>query len=374
MKIYVARPGDSLAAVAGRLGVDPAELAGINRLSDPRRLTAGLALAVPGTYVPTRRMELGAWPGKTMPGGELAKLLPALSYACLGCRRIDPSGRLCPDEGGPGPELAEREGAVPLMAAANLDERGYWSARAAHIALATEEGRRALLGDIIYAVEEGGWGGVHLSLCGLFPFDREGLSRFLSMASAELHRRGRYLTVSAAVKEREDSPASAAYDYACLGRYADRVALLAYDWGCDGSAPQAVSPVDRIRRALDRAAEELPPGKTLLAVSGRAYSWGLPWRIGDRARALTHAAAANLAVSVGARVRMDEASKGSWFCYADAAGARRVVWYEDVRSVEARLELAESYGLAGLCLMPGGRLDTAALELIKSRYEPEKLM
>lgn len=44
---YVVQPGDTLAAIAARFGVSAAEIARVNRLADPDRLTVGEALVVP---------------------------------------------------------------------------------------------------------------------------------------------------------------------------------------------------------------------------------------------------------------------------------------------------------------------------------------
>ena len=44
MKIWIARPGDTLPAAARRLGLPAEELARLNQLEDPVRLTGGLAL------------------------------------------------------------------------------------------------------------------------------------------------------------------------------------------------------------------------------------------------------------------------------------------------------------------------------------------
>lgn len=375
MEIYVSRPGDSLGTAAKRLGVSPAELMEANRLRDPRRLVPGLALAVPGENTQRRNMEIGAVLGPTVPESVLDGLLPSLSFVCTDCRGIGAEGGLTPGETGRMREPADKAGVLRLMTVANLDGAGNYSAALAHSALAEAGGQQALLESILAALEEGGYGGVHLCLCHLHAFDRESYNSFLALAARTLHQRGYYLSTAVAPIEpgAEESIPAAAHDYAAHGRYADRVTILAYDWGYTLSAPQPVSPVDRVRAVLDYAAGKLPPGRTLLALSDQGYSWPLPWRIGDRARPISHTAAVNLAVAVGAEVKFDVLSRGSWFTYTDAAGQRRVVWFEDGRSVMARLHLAEEHGLAGVSLVSGSR-GGAALRLIQSAWEPERLL
>ena len=45
---YVVRPGDTLSAIAGRLGVSVGDLAGANGITDPNRVLVGQRLDVPG--------------------------------------------------------------------------------------------------------------------------------------------------------------------------------------------------------------------------------------------------------------------------------------------------------------------------------------
>lgn len=49
---YVVRPGDTLSAIAGRLGVSVGGLVDANHLSDPNRVFAGQTLTVPGAAAP----------------------------------------------------------------------------------------------------------------------------------------------------------------------------------------------------------------------------------------------------------------------------------------------------------------------------------
>ena len=77
MEIYIARPGDSLGSAARRFGLPEGELAALNQLGDPRRLTAGLALLIPSpASAPAEPRELGACLSGTAPDSLLRELLP----------------------------------------------------------------------------------------------------------------------------------------------------------------------------------------------------------------------------------------------------------------------------------------------------------
>ena len=147
-----------------------------------------------------------------------------------------------------------------------------------------------------------------------------------------------------------------------------------YEWGYTYSAPQAVSPVNRIRRVLDYAVTVMPAGKILMGFSNYAYDWTLPWKQGTAARVLSNAGALELAVSRWAEIKYDATAEAAWFNYTDATGQRHVVWFEDARSIRARLKLIGEYGLAGLSIWTADRLWRPIYALLESMYSVEKII
>ena len=51
-----------------------------------------------------------------------------------------------------------------------------------------------------------------------------------------------------------------------------------------------------------------------------------------------------------------------------------MVWFEDARSVRARLRLVEEYGLAGVSIWTADRLWQPIPALIESLYSVEKIL
>ena len=147
-----------------------------------------------------------------------------------------------------------------------------------------------------------------------------------------------------------------------------------YEWGYTFGAPQAVSPVNRIRRVLDYAVTVMPAGKILMGFSNYAYDWTLPWKQGTAARVLSNASAQELAASRWAEIRYDETAQAPYFHYTDTAGRRHVVWFEDARSIRARLRLVGEYGLGGISLWTADRLWRPIYELLESMYGVEKVL
>ena len=372
MDIYIVRPGDSLYTVARRFCVDGAELALINQLGDPDRLAVGQALIVPGkAAAPAQSRELCAYAYTGGSTETLRRALPCLTALFPFCFRFSPEGSLLPPEGELFAAEAAENGVISFLTLADLDGDGSFSPRLAHSIFTDEEAQKRLSDELLAVLEAKKLQGVQLFFQNLYPFDREAFSAFTEALSRQLHRAG-YLLLSALPPEENGAPD--AYDYALHGRCADRVVLTTYDWGHLYGPPRPVSPADKIRSALCRAVKDVPPEKLLMGFSNYAYSWALPWRAGDRAVYMSNAAAQNLAVAANAQIKFDPTARCPYFNYTDTVGQRRQVWFDDARSIRARLELMEEFSLAGIACWTLTPLWRPIFELFSAGYETAKYM
>lgn len=376
MEIYVVRGGDSLYGIARRYGTDAAELARINQLNDPARLVPGMALLVPGGTADRRAIEVNAYAYPAISDAVMAETMPYLTFFCPFCYQADTAGGLLPIEDARMIAAAYADNAAPLLTVTNLGRSGGFSGEIAHALFTDKAAQDALFENIFSVLRMKNYYGVNFNIEYVYPYDRDSYSQFLRRAADELHPRGYFLSTAIAPKESagQEGLLYTAHDYAAHGRYADRVIIMTYEWGYTYSAPQAVSPVNRMRRVLEYAVGEIPPGKILMGFSNYGYSWRLPWRQGDAATVISNAAAMNLAASAGAEIKFDRTAQAPFFTYTDAAGVRRVVWFEDARSVRARLELVNEYGLAGISCWTVNQLYRPGLELLQGMFDAEKVI
>lgn len=93
---------------------------------------------------------------------------------------------------------------------------------------------------------------------------------------------------------------------------------------------------------------EIPSEKILLGIPNYGYDWTLPFVQGSAARTISHTAAVNLALREGAEIKFDEEAQSPYFNYYDNQGREHVVWFEDARSIEAKLALVDKYNLGGV--------------------------
>ncbi len=77
------------------------------------------------------------------------------------------------------------------------------------------------------------------------------------------------------------------------------------------------------------------------------------------------------AVFYGAPIRFDEESQSPYFRFWQY-GVEHEVWFEDVRSYEAKFDLVKMYGLKGIGVWQIMRLFRAGWELLDYQFQIEK--
>jgi spore germination protein len=143
------------------------------------------------------------------------------------------------------------------------------------------------------------------------------------------------------------------------GELADRVVVMTYEWGRGASPPAPVAPLGEVREVLRYAVREIPREKLLLGIPLYGYDWTLPHVPGPkRGRRVSLAEARELATLEGATLDYHSRHESPRVRYRDEAGRDHVVWFEDERSLTAKLDLVRALGLRGVSFWrlpdPGG--------------------
>ena len=163
------------------------------------------------------------------------------------------------------------------------------------------------------------------------------------------------------------------HDYSALGNAADALLLMTYEWGYTYGPPLAVSPIEQVEDVVKFAITQIEPSKLYLGISNYGYNFVLPYVRGEsKANSLSTAEAFALAAREGSEIQYDETAQAPFFNYTDEVGRAHTVWFEDVRSISARLELIERYGLRGALYWNLNRRNNQNLVLIEQRVNPEE--
>lgn len=376
MSIYVVKRGDSLYSIARRTGQTTESLAYINQLNDPSRLSIGQAIVIPDNTNPAEEIEVNGYAYPNISTAALKETLPCMTYFCPFSSRADTEGNIIPVNDESLISAAYAENAAPLLTITNIGPNGGFSGDISHALFNDEAAQNRFFDNMLRLLRQKGYYGVNFNFEYIYPYDRESYNGFLRRAADVLHPLGYFLSTAIAPKESDNQQGLlySAIDYAAHGEYCDRVILMTYEWGYTYSSPRAVSPVNLIRRVLDYAITKMPAGKILMGFSNYGYNWTLPWKQGNAASVISNAAAANLANSVFADIKYDAAAQAPWFNYTAPDGVRHEVWFEDARSVKARLGLVSEYKLAGISYWTVNQLFRGGLEILRQTYETEKII
>lgn len=110
----------------------------------------------------------------------------------------------------------------------------------------------------------------------------------------------------------------------------------------------AVAPINKVSQVLDYAITEIAPEKINMGIPNYGYDWPLPYERGvARARTIGNVEAVQLAIQYGSEIFFDETAQSPYFRYVQN-GIEHEVWFEDPRSIQAKMELVYEYGLRGI--------------------------
>lgn len=110
----------------------------------------------------------------------------------------------------------------------------------------------------------------------------------------------------------------------------------------------AVAPINKVRQVLDYAVTEIPSDKINMGIPNYGYDWPLPYERGvTRARTIGNVEAVQTAIQYGAQIFYDEVAQTPYFNYV-ANGVEHEVWFEDARSLQAKMDLVYEYNLRGI--------------------------
>lgn len=346
---YTIRPGESLEEIARRYDVSLEQLMEANDIRQTSRIYPGTILVIPKKKGPvievngyTYELKEKAVPIVEQDGKYLTYLSP---FAYL----IKEDGSLDPIDDIPAIRAAYLEEVVPMMSITNftITERGE---NLAHIILDSPYIQGQLLTNIVNIMKEKDYRGLNIDFENVLADDRELYNQFLQLAVDILHEEGYFVSTALApkVSATQAGLLYEAHDYEAHGRIVDFVILMTYEWGYRMGPPQAISPINEIKRVLDYAISVIPKDKIFFGFQIYARDWLVPHRRGQEAETFSCQEAILRAVENEAEIQYDEVSQSPFYRYRDARGRVHEVWFEDARSAQAKFDLVKSYDLKGI--------------------------
>jgi spore germination protein len=400
MDIHVVRPGDTLYEIALAYGVSMAQLLQDNQLPDPSHLVVGQTLViqypalthtvragdtltsiaemhqttvrqllrnnpvlhgasnlVPGQVLVVRyrqekegTLSVNGYAYPYIDQTLLESTLPYLSDLTPFTYGFTAQGGLVLLDDQSMLDTAVQAGVRPVLHLSTLTEEGGFSNELAHIALTDQTVQTRLISELLQVIRAKGYRGLDVDFEYVYGSDAEQYAQFIARLRDALEPLGLPVIVALAPKTSADQPGRLyeGHNYRLLGQAADYVLLMTYEWGYTYGPPMAVAPLPNVRQVVEYALTEIPAEKIYLGIPNYGYDWTLPFQTGSKAVSISNQYAVTLAWQHYAAIRYDEKAQSPWFRYVDEQGREHEVWFEDARSIRAKLALTQTYGLYGV--------------------------
>lgn len=350
MIIHVVKPGENLNSIAKLYGTTTEKIIRENELNEPNRLVIGQTIVITnGENEENREVIINGYTYPFIKEDVLFKALPYLSNITPFSYGFNLDGSLIDLNDQKLIDTAIENDVAPLMLLTTINEDGTFNSVKASMMLKDEKAQEVLIENIIKTLQEKNYTGIDVDIEYLSKDDRDNFTNFIKKLTEALHPLGYEVTVALAAKESEDEVGLLfeGHDYKALGQYADNLLLMTYEWGYTYGPPMAVAPIYRVIGVLDYAITQIPHEKLLIGIPNYGYDWTLPFVQGTAAKSLNNVAAVDLARDTGAIIEYDEDAQAPFFTYYDVNGNKHIVWFEDARSIEAKLKLIEKYDIQG---------------------------
>ncbi|MBD3280338.1 hypothetical protein GF389_02345 [Candidatus Dojkabacteria bacterium] len=220
---------------------------------------------------------------------------------------------------------------------------------------------------IITEVEENDFDGIDLDYESTKLDDEEQYREFVAELSTKLQTRDKKLIVTVLPKWLPDfiypnlNETRSVQDWQFLGRHADEVRIMAYDYTSQQSAkPGPVAPIDWVEMILKKAIKEIPHEKIVLGLNNYGYNWAAS-DINPETSFLNNPATGEIKADAYTYDQIQEIKEkyggdGEESIYEPwqevvlrykREGNDRVLVYPTAETAQARIELAGEYGIKG---------------------------
>ena len=349
---YLVRPGDTLSSIASQFGVTVNQLYRNNfELRGKTNLFEGQLLVIDYEQAKRGTLEVNSYAYPYVQSDLVREQLPYMTYFTPFTYGIQQDGTQVDLDDTELIRLSNEYSVKPLMHLSSLTENGNFSNERAHLVLTDTAVQEVLIDAIINNMRDKGYAGLDVDFEFIYPEDRYDYAAFLQNLRLRLNPLG-YEVFSALAPKTSDTQRGVLYeghDYSMIGAAANAVLLMTYEWGYTYGPPMAVAPINRVREVVEYAVTRISPSKMLLGIPTYGYDWTLPYAQGNPgAPSISPIEAVDLAIRYGADIHFDETAQAPWFNYSDEEGRLHEVWFEDARSIQAKLDLANEFGLRGV--------------------------
>lgn len=347
---YIIKRGDTLYGISRRFGIPIEQILRKNeQLTKEGIIYPGQSVVISYENDKKVTMEINGYAYPTMSTELLRKTLPHLTYISIFSYRINNDGTLVDIDDERIINEARQHHAAPIMSLTNIKEAGGFDSSLAHSVLSNDEISNNLIDNMVRKAKQKNYYGINIDFEYVYPDDKENYNKFIEKVSNWLEKENLFLTTALAPKEGGNKKGLLyeAHDYPVHGKKADRVVIMTYEWGYTFGPAMPVAPINRVEDVLKYAITVIPSKKILMGIPNYGYDFNVPFVKGVAADSISNTEAVDLAIRQGVEIKYDIIGQTPYFEYKENNQLHQV-YFEDARSISAKILLALDYNLGGL--------------------------
>lgn len=349
-QIYTIDEGDTLAGIAEQFGQTVIHLVRTNPyLLNETFLLPGRQIVIDYKNTENREMDVSGYAYSFIKEAVLEETLLYIDELLPFSYGYNEDGSLIAMNDDRLLSEADRFGRRKRMVITPLDRNERFNNQLVVHLLESSVIQDTLLVNILNVMREKGYQALDIDFEFIPAPYREAYVAFIQKTTKILHDSGFEVSVAVPPKIADDQPGLLyeGIDYEGIGRAADTVFLMTYEWGYKYGPPMAVAPVPNVRRVLDYAVSVIPNDKIYMGIPNYAYDWPLPFeRNVTEAETIGNVEAVRRAYQYRTEILYDETARAPYYYYTKD-GIQHVVWFEDVRSIREKYNLVAEYGFRG---------------------------
>ncbi|MFC1633003.1 glycosyl hydrolase family 18 protein [Patescibacteria group bacterium] len=232
-----------------------------------------------------------------------------------------------------------------------------YSQSKAQTLLNSTDNRQRAISAIIGEVTKYNYDGIDMDFENVRPQDKEVYSSFIEELARELHSRKKslHVTVQPKINENYSWSGPGGMDYARLGKAADRIRIMTYDFSRLNTTPGPIAPLSWMHSVIQYAKSQIASHKILIGIPFYGYDWGLG-SADNKSSGLVWDGVLNTKRQYSVTEHWDAKSGEPWYEYQGSAG-KNIAYYQDHRSVDLKVELAYNERVGGISIWRLGSED-----------------
>ena len=349
--VHTVKAGETLFSIAQQYGVPVLTLYQNNPyLARSQMLFVGeqLTIAYRGEKIATVSVNGYAYP--YIDRNVLFRVLPLLTYLTIFGYGFTEDGDLIEPDDTELIRLAYLFKTAPIMLLSSVTEEGNFSTERASRLFRNPDLQNKVINNILIIMREKGYLGLDIDFEFIAPEDEDAFISFVKNVTTKLNAEGYTVNVDLAPKtsSTQQGLLYAAHDYERIGAIANTVLLMTYEWGFTYGPPMAVAPINQVKKVVNYALTVIPREKIFMGIPNYGYDWVLPYQRGVTvATVFGNQYAVEVAAQNRAEIQYDETAQSPFFYYTGSDGRKHVVWFEDVRSIQAKYSVIYQNTLLG---------------------------